>query len=342
MIRPDRGPTAAAEGSAWSEFVRARSAYARALASVVEQGVARRDTDHAVFNGCYDWHSCVHGCYSLFVAARLTGEPRWRAAAESRLEPRLLAEELDALRAGHLDHEVPYGLAWLLLLTRTRERDGGDDRLRPLAEEAAGRLVAWIGGLGGPQVVETARHREYRNLSWAVFNLAGWANWIGDGRTAAFLRDVTARVLLPLVARPVPDEDHSDEGFFPPRLMRIQTVLRVLGHDASRAALAEVVRNFAEPDPIRTPPSIHAAGLNFSRCWGYWTLYRHTRDIRFRQAFRRAFMTHLSAPAYWRDHYDYAHWVPQFGMHALGLSVEPPVRRSDEPVIDAPGAAERA
>ena len=35
------------------------------LAKAVRAAVARKDTGHAAFHGCIDWHSAVHGAWAL-------------------------------------------------------------------------------------------------------------------------------------------------------------------------------------------------------------------------------------------------------------------------------------
>ena len=57
----------------------ARKEIARALVEPIRVGVARKDTGHAAFHGCMDWHSAVHGVWALTAYAR--SEDRTRALA---------------------------------------------------------------------------------------------------------------------------------------------------------------------------------------------------------------------------------------------------------------------
>ena len=43
------------------------------LAGIIARSIVRTDTTHAVFHGCYDWHSSVHGHWALVRVARVTG-----------------------------------------------------------------------------------------------------------------------------------------------------------------------------------------------------------------------------------------------------------------------------
>ena len=80
-------------------------------------------------------------------------------------------------------------------------------------------------------------------------------------------------------------------------------------------------------DPIRSAPTPHSAGLNFSRAWVFWTLFQSTQDLAFRDLYVRHIVTQMNLPECWRDDYrNHAHWVPQFGIYAIALSMEPKLR----------------
>ena len=54
-------------------LLRARKEIARALVEPVRASVARKDTGHAAFHGCIDWHSAVQGVWALTAYGRMTG-----------------------------------------------------------------------------------------------------------------------------------------------------------------------------------------------------------------------------------------------------------------------------
>jgi hypothetical protein len=152
--------------SDWTNFCLARQEYLTALAEVVEQSFVRRDTTHPAFCGCIDWHSSVHGAYTLLTAARLTGQSRWAGVVDAALELDGLASELASLRGGDLTHELPYGYAWFLKLAREREEWWGKTDLHTLATEIARQLRQWMLSLSVEAVGHHAQRREYGNLSW--------------------------------------------------------------------------------------------------------------------------------------------------------------------------------
>jgi len=311
--------------ASWESFCASRLDYLSALAVPIAEGVTRHDTPHPAFHGCVDWHSCVHGLYALFTVSRLTGEPRWRYLAESLLIPEQLDRELACIQNGELDRELPYGYAWFLKLAQDHRRFFQKDDLQAIAGELAGRLESWIFSLSYDDVVTCARNRAYGNVSWAVLNLWEWAQWNQNPALIDAISTFTRERLLPLDHALPPSCDHLTDEFFPAALQRTRAVLAILPRNESNAWLSTYLAEDLELEPVRHPASPHSAGLNFSRCWALWELFQHTRNPVYRDQYIRHFATHVNHPEYWRDNYKaYGHWVAQFGVYALALSIDNP------------------
>jgi hypothetical protein len=304
----------------WADFEARRDDYLLALAAVVEDCVPSQDADYPAFHGCYDWHSAVHGNYALHLVYRLTGDEHALAVAESVLTPDAIAGELELLREDRLGYEIPYGFSWFLALAAERELATGETDLLPLAEEVAPRLAEHLEGLDDNRVRGGVLAGEYGNVSWAILNLHRWAVWSGD--------DALADRALAL-ARRLPDYDaelplSADEagtwGFFPPALHRARTILEVLPPDEA-AAWADGMLDPVTITPLDPPTSTHGAGLNFSRAWGLWAVWRQTGDSHWLDLWLDHVNTHLRHPEWWAEDYDrYAHWIPQFGIYAIGMT----------------------
>jgi len=307
----------------WSSFCSARQDYVKALAETVEQSFLRRDTTHPAFCGCIDWHSSVHGAYALLTAARLTGQTRWARVVDAALEPDCLALELASLKQGELDHELPYGFAWFLKLAQEREQGWNKYDLLPLATEISSRLGRWIFSLSDEAMVHHAQRREYGNLSWPLLNLWQWVKWQQDSRLLEQLTDFTrARVLSLDQACPFSLDDTTDE-FFPAALQRGRALLAILSPEESSKWLASHQHACGEMTPLTIFPTSHSAGLNFSRSWSLWALFQHTQDPIFRDLYANHIVTHMGMPQYWGEDYrKHGHWVPQFGIYAIALSLE--------------------
>ena len=75
--------------------------------------------------------------------------------------------------------------------------------------------------------------------------------------------------------------------------------------------------------PVADPVAPHEAGLNFSRSWGLYGLYKATGN----EAYRDLYLDHmepwLKRTDIWSGDYGmYAHWVAQFGVYALAMSFD--------------------
>ena len=316
--------------SDWPTFCAARPGYLTALAETVESSFLRQDTPHPVFCGCIDWHSSVHGAYALLTVARLLNQPRWADSVDAAFKPECLDGELASLRCGDLHHELPYGYAWFLKLGREREEGWGRKDLRPIAEEIAERLRQWLMALSDDAVKEHVQRREYGNLSWPLFNLWEWDSWNGHADHVERLMEWTRSRLLPKNPACPSSLDQSTDEFFAPALQRCRALLTILPQEESRNWLKSAVPENWNLLPVTAPSTPHAAGLNFSRSWGLWTLFHYTGNPVFRDLYVNHIVTHMERPEYWRDDYrKHGHWVPQFGIYAIALGME---EASGEPV----------
>ncbi len=135
-------------------------------------------TAHPVFFGSYDWHSCVHGWWTLLTLRRLY--PRMpeaaeiTALAETTFTPAKLAVELAYLdRPGARGFERPYGWGWLLYLHHEAARHHDQawaERLAPLAQAFAARLRDYLAILTYPITVGT-----HFNTAFALVLAREWA-----------------------------------------------------------------------------------------------------------------------------------------------------------------------
>jgi hypothetical protein len=290
---------------------------AKTLAGTIAECVVRKDTSHPVFHGCIDWHSAVHGNYSLRVASRLTGDKEFVDIAQSVISSDGLRSELTSVNAGQISQELPYGFAWLLILDR--EAALGD--MAPLAVAVSSQLRQWITDhVEGSEVNST----EYQNLSFAVFALHRWYLRFAP-KEAATLRRTVVSVLAKRWREICSQESREIAGFFDP----CANLLLALGdsHTAEPgivgdADLASILDAVVAVPPLAPQdlPTVHAAGLNFSRSWAIYVTAvalgrKQLLDVA--DGYLRAT---FDAPELWRENYrSYSHWVAQFGLHALDL-----------------------
>src|SRR5688572_28265245 len=134
------------------------------------------------FYGCFDWHSAVHGHWTLVRAIHLFPDAPWadevRRALRQNLMEANLKTEADYFRApGREGFERPYGLAWLLqLAAELREMpDDPDARARshslgPLESIAVERFSSWL-----PKLSHPIRSGEHSQTAFATGLALDWA-----------------------------------------------------------------------------------------------------------------------------------------------------------------------
>lgn len=314
-------PTAASDDEL-ARFVEKRAVYAAALAEPIAACVARADSHHPVFRGCIDWHSSVHGVWALTAHRGISGDTRHDAVIHARLTAEALARELQDLRA-HPEFEMPYGRAWFLRLAIDYERVFQDRRLSALAREAAQSLVAYYTRMD-PDPLSTA----YDSASWALINLHDFGVVTGDPDIIAFVESKVRDRFLSNEPCPLQVVEIETREFMAVCTNWAWLVSKVLPREAFRTWLATFLPEGLAIEPIRAEASVHQAGLNFSRAWGLWHLYRATGDRRFLSAYLAHFHATFDRPEIWKGDYGtLSHWVAQFGMRALMVSYEaPPLR----------------
>jgi hypothetical protein len=296
-------------------FLADRPTFAAALAEPIAACVARRDTAHPAFHGCIDWHSSVHGVWALTAYGWATGDRRHRPLIERTLDPQLLARERHDL-ARSPGFEMPYGRAWFLRLAIDHRKAFDSDLLAPFADEVARSLVDRY-TTAPPDPLSVA----YDNASWALINLYDYGRSRGDDRIVDF---VTATIRARYLADgpcPVERAELSRPEFMAVCTNWAWLVQLVLPPDAFKTWLGRFLPRDPPLVPIAEPVNAHQVGLNFSRAWGLWRLYRATDDARFLKSYLGHFRQTYARPALWKgDYRSVGHWVAQFGMFALMVS----------------------
>ncbi len=283
---------------------------AAALARQAASCVARRDTDHAAFHGCIDWHSAVHGAWALVAYQLGTGDRRHAALVGRNLEPSAVAREA-ALLSVRPRFEMPYGRAWFLRLALDHHRLTGKPLLTAMADRQAAAILDHLDATGADPL-----RGSYASASWALINVVDYARHRG-------LKAVEARAIAMVRRAYLGDDATCDYGLETGHFMAVCTnwaalVARVLPTPRYRRWLFGFLKRSGLPDPVTRPVNAHHYGLNFSRAWGLWDIYAATG----RQDVLRAYIRHFQAGFRPRTNWagDYrrvGHWVAQFGMFAL-------------------------
>lgn len=307
---PAERSLAADQPPALAALVETRTEIAAELVKPIAACVARRDTSHAVFRGCIDWHSAVHGVWALIAYERATGDAQYRAVWEPLLTPKALLAEARLLLNKPF-FEMPYGRAWFLRLAIEHRRLTGEDRLDTLASIAFESLASYYWDFGvDPQSTS------YDSAAWALINMLDYAEARNDAEAAALVRDAARAAFYEGAPRCQPRRE--GRGFMAHCVTWAWLLSKTLpaaefGPWLQRSKLAENL-----PKSVAKPRGAHHFGLNFSRAWGLWGLYQATGDRRFARAYAGHVRQTYRRPAHWRgDYRKVGHWVAQFGLFAI-------------------------
>jgi hypothetical protein len=132
---------------------------------------------HPIFFGSFDWHSCVHGWWTLLTLRRMFPHLE-EAGAIAHLADNSFTAEKVGVELSYLNRpfsrgfERPYGWAWLLQLhlEATRHSEAWGDELNPLARAFAERLSDYLNVLTYPIRVGTHFNTPFAlilSLEWA-------------------------------------------------------------------------------------------------------------------------------------------------------------------------------
>ena len=145
---------------------------------------------HPIFFGSFDWHSCVHGWWTLLTLRRLFPSIEEAEAIVSLANESFTREKV-AVELAYLDRptsrgfERPYGWAWVLYLhlEATLHEEPWGSTLEPLARAFAERLRGYLEILTYPIRVGT-----HFNTSFALTLSLEWAESF-DQSLAEQIRD---------------------------------------------------------------------------------------------------------------------------------------------------------
>ena len=281
---------------------------------------------HPIFHGSFDWHSCVHGWWTLLTLRRLfPGTEEAGAIAEIADETFTREKVTGELR--YLDRplsrgfERPYGFAWLLYLhleaSRQGERWAAD--IEPLARAFAERLRDYLEILTYPIRVGT-----HFNTAFALVLSLEWAERF-DEALAALIR---ARTLHWFGAdRDCRAWEPGGDEFLSPALMEALCMARAhpelfpgwFERFLPRIGAGEPATLFA-PAVVsdRSDGKIaHLDGLNLSRAWCWRSLAPLLRDEGQAIAASAAHEHFAAGLPHIVGDYMGEHWLASFALLAL-------------------------
>lgn len=295
-----------------------------------EADLAAPDVLHPAFYGCFDWHSAVHGHWSLVALLKDFPNLERATSIREKLQARISADNIAAeityfLAPQNKSYERTYGWAWLLKLAEelhtwddplARELE---DNLRPLTDLIVRRYLDFL-----PKLVYPIRTGEHPNTG---FGLAfAWdyavatqqdtlAELIAQRARDFFLNDRSANF----------NYEPSGYDFLSPILEEVDIMRRILPEDEFHPWLATFLPALTSPSfnlavgkvgDRKDGKLVHLDGLNFSRAWVFYGLAQQYPRYAYLRLLAHQHVNY-SLPELVGDSYEGGHWLASFAIYAL-------------------------
>lgn len=286
---------------------------------------------HPAFYGCFDWHSAVHGHWSLVYLlsnyTNLTNRDLIIKQLEKQLTKENIAQEVVYFsKKENYSFERTYGWNWLLQLQLELEQSKDSyalelaKNLKPLSDLIISRYIEFLPKLNYPLRNGTHSNTAFGlNFAWdyAVFaENTDLQNAISTAAKRLFLNDAA----YPFHLEP------SGTDFLSPFLEELALMNRVLNKDAflswgKKFAKPLFMKNFswevAKVSDRTDGHLVHLDGLNFSRAWNMFSLAKHyPNELRHLNTLAQ---THFNAAIDQLNdgNYEGEHWLTSFALYAL-------------------------
>lgn len=286
---------------------------------------------HPAFYGCFDWHSSVHGHWSLVYLLRkfpnLDKREEVIAKLRTNLSKENISQEVAYLVKEHeKSFERTYGWNWVLKLQLELEtldqpfaRELADN-LRPLSQLLAKRYEEFL-----PKLLYPIRYGMHTNTAFGLTFAWDYAIYTKDNALQKSIRDNAIRLFGKDKEYPFYWEP-SGTDFLSPGLEEIAIMQRVLEPEA----FLKWIKGFAKPlfDPAYTwefakvsdrtdGHLVHLDGLNFSRAWNFYFLIKqYPKQFGHLKAMADNHLN-FSLPAITDGNYEGEHWLATFALHAF-------------------------
>ena len=282
---------------------------------------------HPAFYGCFDWHSAVHGHWSLVRLLKTFPElPQADAIREQisrNLTPENIRQEMAFFGDEHnKNYERTYGWAWLLGLAQ--ELHGWDDpqgrqwreAIRPLEKMIVQKFLDFL-----PKLTYPIRVGEHTNTAFALAFAWDYAEATETWELKQLIEFRARAFYFKDKGCPVSWEP-SGFDFLSPCLEEADIMSRVLDEKEFQDWFANFLPDWQVLKPAEVSDRtdgklVHLDGLNFSRAWVLYTLA--SRLPKQKEDLIRLAAMHMdkSLPQITSGDYAGEHWLGSFALYAL-------------------------
>ncbi|MCB0658460.1 MAG: DUF2891 domain-containing protein [Saprospiraceae bacterium] len=282
---------------------------------------------HPAFYGCFDWHSAVHGHWSLVRLLKkypdLADAQQIRYKLDQNLSERNIDAEVRFFEDKHnSSYERTYGWAWLLKLAE--ELETWDDpqakrwlnHLQPLTQLIVQKYKSFL-----PKLLYPVRTGEHPNTAFGLSLALDYALTAGDTSLQHAIIDRATYFYGQDQNCPINWEPGGFD-FLSPCLEEAALMADVLPADRFQSWFTAFLPDLSSLEPAQVSDRsdgklVHLDGLNLSRAW---CLYILSRKLPGQAEYLRSLADkHLATSLANITDGDYAgeHWLGTFALYAL-------------------------
>lgn len=287
-------------------------------------------TLHPIFFGCFDWHSAVHGYWSIVSLLKNFPEMEKSEEVKMFLKNKIYTGNV-AVEVQYFEQEInktferTYGWAWLLKLAETLHSWDDpfakemEENLQPLTDIMVVRFKEFLPKLNYP-----VRVGEHANTAFALSFAYDYAVAVNDLELEEL---IITRALdfyqkdenCPIIWEP------SGYDFFSPCLEEIGIMRRILASGDFLKWLDKFMPQLSDPEYSLKPGEVsdrsdgklvHLDGLNFSRAWILYDLAKRFKKYKHLENVANAHMLY-SYTNLVGDNYEGGHWLGSFAIYAM-------------------------
>lgn len=285
---------------------------------------------HPAFYGCFDWHSSVHGHWSLVALLKQFPSLKEAETARQQLLQNISKENIQnevAYFHGKYNksYERTYGWAWLLKLAEELHTWNDplgkelETNLQPLTNLIVQKYIEFL-----PKLRYPIRVGEHTNTAFGLTFAWDYANTIGNNKLKELIETRAKDFYLKDQNCPITWEP-SGYDFLSPCLQEAAIMKRVLPKEEFKAWLhkflpqlknADFTLAVGEVSDRKDGKLVHLDGVNFSRAWA---LYKIINDLPEYNHLKNIANKHImySLPNLVGDSYEGGHWLGSFAIYAL-------------------------
>lgn len=286
---------------------------------------------HPAFYGCFDWHSSVHGHWSLMYLLNhfpdLANKNEIIQKLKANLSKENIQVEVAYFSKNHeKSFERTYGWNWLLKLQLELEISKEPfakelaQNLKPLSDLIITRYVEFLPKLLYPVRAGTHNNTAFGlTFAWdyAVYsNNINFQNLIAENAKRLFLSDENCPI----------NWEPSGTDFLSPCMEEIGIMSRILSEKEFLSWLKKFNKSIFEKDftwevarvSDRTDGHlVHLDGLNFSRAWNFYHLIKlYPKQFNHLKPLAEKHLN-FSLPSVVDGNYEGEHWLASFALRAF-------------------------